>query len=358
MMCHVLSVVICIILVLLMFVFCIKTFYFERRRLLNLIIYGMFSIGITMYIILPMLEMMRSDFYVFANSDEIATIGRAVPFLYTILEIPYHHLGLSVLYIPQGIGIVFVYLLILTGKYYFKKENDHFSWKILLIGLLFLFMSTSLFPWSYFYRYLNIIQFPWRFYICVTLCLLFAFILPLNQLFTGRHLKERIRFAIIICLFCLFTVSVTTRNLFEVCYNRSNKIEYEVMVGEYLPVDVNVDEIAVRGEVITSNNNINVDFERKGTDISIRYNGNLEKNTYLELPLIYYKGYEATENNKQLTVEKGENGLVRVWLDNQEGTINVHYGFTVTRIIGLTVSLVSSVAFIFYCKKKTEPIQQ
>ena len=372
--CHVLSVFICVLLVFAFAVANIKPLINDRKRLLNLIIYGLFSIGITLFIILPMAEMMTSDSYLFNISRGHSPGDRAVPLFFTILEVSYHELHLTFKYTPQGIGIVFVYLLFMTRKYYFEEKKERFSIKTLLIGLLFLFMATDLFPWNVFYKVIGVIQFPWRFYICVTICLLFAFMNPLRKEYCDADNKKKISLAVIICMFSIITISLTLDNLFDVYYNRSNDVYFDVMGGEYIPTDCvdlsNVDELGKikfdtderneiqlisknRGQVITSNNDDMVfRFERKGTDFTITYENNQKNGTYLELPLIYYKGYKAIENNNPLLVEKGTDGLLRVNLNNQEGTINVFYGFTNIRICGMILSSISLLVFIIYIIKQ------
>jgi len=345
---HMLSIVICVILVLLMFIACYKSFLDDKKRFKSLIIYGLFSIGISLFFILPVFEMLLSDTFTFSTVGRGKTTRRAVNPLYTILECSYE--GLTVKYIPQGIGIVFVYLMILTKDYFKSNKNDDFSTKTLFVGWFFLFMSTSVFPWKIMYRVLDIIQFPWRFYICTTVCLLFAYVFPLTKKYNGDQNRKKV-FAVVISCFSIFTVSITTYNLFSKYYTRTNDFYYDVMSAEYLPVDVSEEVIEKRGEIITSNNELEISFKRKGTELSIDYASNNNDDTFLELPLIYYKGYKAIEDDKTLTIEKGNNGLIRIYPAKESGKIDVFYGFTNIRKIGMELSIIVVVIFVWHCKK-------
>ena len=348
---HMLSIVICVILVLLMFISCYKRFLNDKKRFKSLVIYGLLSIGISLFFILPVFEMLRSDVFTFSTSRQGKTTRSAVNPFYTIIEFSYE--GLTAKYIPQGIGIVFVYLLIMTKDYFKNTKNYDFSKKTLTIGWFFLFMSTSLFPWKIMYRVLDIIQFPWRFYICTTVCLLFAYTFTLVKKLNGDQNRKKL-FAIIISCFSIFTVSITTYNLFATCYTRTNDFDYEVMNAEYLPVDVNKEEIEKRGEIVTSNNELEISFRRKGTKLSVDYASNNDDDTFLELPLIYYKGYKAIEDGESLAVGKGDNGLLRVYPTKESGKINVFYGFTNIRKIGLGLSTIFVIAFVIYCNKSQQ----
>ena len=54
-----------------------------------------------------------------------------------------------------------------------------------------------------------------------------------------------------------------------------------------------------------------------------------DQESYVELPILYYKGYVAkdVDTGQRLEVESGENSVVRVLLPaNYSGTIQVYFG--------------------------------
>lgn len=133
-----------------------------------------------------------------------------------------------------------------------------------------------------------------------------------------------------------------------------NITEYEASYAEYLPKEVNKEYIKNRNIIITSNNQTKHTFQKKGTEIQIEFEQN-DNDTDLELPLIYYKGYNASINEKQLEVYKTENGLLGVKIkDIKSGTIKVSYkGTTLARITKI-ISLTSFIIFTIYIIKEVK----
>ena len=334
---HLISILFALIVI---FIFClinIKKIFSNKARLLNLIKSGIFSILITSFFIFPLLEMMKSDSFNYSNYTNGELIEtRTVSPLLNIIEIP----SSQEPWIPQGIGIIFIYLFI---KYAFKKTNN-FSFKIfcLIFGFVLLIATTNLFPWEIFGKILGIIQFPWRLYLPITILFLFGF---------SENVKaEKIP---VIILFTLFTFSIGTYYTYR--YDTTtNEYKYNIMAGEYIPKNVDINKYYERGEIITSNNNVESTFTRKGTILNINYK-NSDDNTYLELPLLYYKGYKASDNSK---IEKGSNGMVRVYINKGKNNIKIKYELTLIRKISYVLSILSTILFIiiniknFSSKKK------
>ena len=124
------------------------------------------------------------------------------------------------------------------------------------------------------------------------------------------------------------------------------------MAGEYIPSNVNTIEFYERGEKITSNNPIETSFTRKGTTLDIKYI-NEKNDTYLELPLLYYKGYKASDNSK---IEKGTNGMVRLYAQNGTNEVKVSYELTTIRKISYIISIISLLAFMIIKNEKIKKI--
>ena len=122
---------------------------------------------------------------------------------------------------------------------------------------------------------------------------------------------------------------------------------YSVGLGEYLPADVDPDWIINRGEVITSNNDeVQVSFQRHGLTLKVNYR-QANNATYLDLPLIYYKGYETTD--KSLTVMKSNEGLVRILLNgNETGEFTISYEGTTIAKVTLIISLITVAGLALY----------
>ena len=73
----------------------------------------------------------------------------------------------------------------------------------------------------------------------------------------------------------------------------------------------------------------------------------INSNEVTELPLIYYKGYTATLNDKEVPVKESENGLVQLPVE-QSGHIQVYYGGTVIQKISYFITLAGIFATCIY----------
>ena len=213
------------------------------------------------------------------------------------------------------------------------------------LGFVFLLMSTNLFPWKFFNSLVQMIQFPWRFMIMATTCLLFAYA-PI----VSRYLSEFKSLTVITtCSLILFTVLCFFYNIFIINdYKQyTDEVHYSLGGVEYAPSGIDLSELDKSFEYF-SNNALFVSTIKNGTTIYIDYNGNYYSDSYIEVPLVYYKGYKAIENNQQLTVAKGNNGNVRIYINDTKGSVKVYYGQTALRIIGTIISFISSAFFILY----------
>lgn len=345
---HLISGIFCVLLVF-MFGLCnIKRLFKEKKRLKNCLLSGLLAIGISAFFTFPLVEVMLSDTFNYSTYNIQNPISEhSVNPLLSVIEVP---TGIEP-WVPQGIGLVFIFLV---WKFSIKKlpdENQHkFKNICLLFGLILLYITTSLFPWKLVGEIISIIQFPWRLYILVTLLLLFSVSFPVANFIKSK--KEKIHLSLILSVFMCFTYAVSTLYLIRFGLITDYK-RYVVISKEYVPVDVDTSLYKERGDVITSNHEVTTTFDKKGTSMKIEYYDNTEESSYLELPLMYYQGYEALEDGNHLQVEKGDNGVVRIYLEKESGTIEVYYGFTTIRKVGIVCSIVCFITFmILYIKGK------
>ena len=342
---HNLSLLMCLMVTILVFFLNIKEVFKDKERFRKLMTGGILAILICLSFIGPMVEMMLSDKFSYSTllgSDMV--VKRAANPLYAIIAIPS---GASP-WQPMGIGLIFIFLLVYLRKVMIKDRKDNkFSRDMLFLGLVFLILSTSIFPWNLVKNVLGIIQFPWRFYMLVTILLLVGFGIKISNY---KNLNKRV-FTIVVSAFMIETFLIGS--VYHLRFNEldDNK-EYWISQGEYVPVDVDLEYLKTRGDIIASNEDVKTTFERKGINLEISYNDNNSDNTYLELPLVYYKGYVAKEDNNTLEVIKGDNGLVRVYLNNSEGNIKIYYGFTKVRIVCLIISVIALGGFIIIIKNQ------
>ena len=349
---HVITIVFCVILVFLAYLIRLISLRKEiKQRTIYLSLYCLIAVGITSCFTLPLIEMMLSDTFMYKVNPATGGFDRTIPFLLSIIEIPTYQDE----FFPQGIGLVFIFLL--GFFFYIKNKKTYkniFVSDFLILGFIFLIISTNLFPWRLLSGFAQTIQFPWRFLVCSTACLLFAFAPVLEELFVSPK-KEKV-LSLVLSGFICFTVLCVTANIFIIHDFKlyEDDIHYSLGGIEYLPADTDPEMIKNRGEICSSNNNISISFTRQGTTFEIEFDNNTYDDTYIEIPLIYYKGYKAKENKKELEVLKGENGIVRVIPNNSSGSIKLYYGFTSIRIAGIVLSVLSVILFFYFQKKNNK----
>lgn len=332
----------------------------ELNRLVYLTIATIVTILLTSFFLIPMIEQLLTDKLVINTQTIDAQIWTTTMPLYKIIfEIPYSLLFLSGV---SGIGIVFLFIIFLR----FKIKSDKsvifkFSDICFGMGIVSLLAVTKIFPWRLIIKIikqLSAIQFAWRLYLFATLFLSISGGIVILRY--CKNIKSRIKISKIVLVLSILACSI---NMFAqyLFYGITNikglhdvSIDpYRVGLGEYLPEGTDKNEFYERGDVITSNNNIEVQFERKGTNLDIEFNNNYYDNTYIELPLIYYLGYEATYYNEgqknMLPISKGNNNIIRVNLQGyNKGKIIVNYEGTKIQKITQYISIISFVLFTIY----------
>lgn len=334
--------VIGIILVIFFFVN-IKKLWNEKNRILYIVISALITLGITAYFIFPMLEQMMSGKFLFNNLNETSKLMEySLPLWSVFFEIP--NLVINKLWIPTGIGIGFLLLI----YYYIKnfKKCSSFIHFCFITAILFIICSTNIFPWNLFQNILFPIQFPWRLYFISVLLLSIGggVLISKIKLDTNKTVVE----FFVICLIPVINIGILNFNE----QNIKEVGEYDISFAEYMPVKGNKEYILERGDIITSTYPLDLSFVRNGLNLEISFSNNTNDNS-IELPLLYYKGYKAIINDKELEVYESDNGLVVVNIGStNKGVINVNYGGTEVQLISKTISLIFVICFIMLIIKQ------
>jgi len=337
---HIISSYMIIILLIIICLINIKKLVKEKKRLLYLILSAITTLLLTSYFLIPMIEQMLSTtFYVNLNQSTVL-YERTVPIWGLFIEYPYY-MNLKP-WIPAGIGISFIISSIYFIKNY--KKTSSFTKTCFILGIIFLFMTTKIFPWKTLEEIFSVIQFPWRFYYLSTILLTIGTGLLVNEL------KNKIKFNNLIVFIIVSILPIIT----IVISNFNEKIvtgikDYEIAYKEYLPAKANIELIEKRGIKITTTYNLEHTFIKNNNNIDINFVNNNTDNS-LELPLLYYKGYEAKLNNKNLEIRESDNGLVliKITKDMNDGTIYVKYTGTNIQRITRYISIITFTLFTSY----------
>ena len=242
----------------------------------------------------------------------------------------------------------FSFILLLPLRYFIKKkdvkENNliKFADIFFILGIIAWVFTTRVFPWKYVGNYIDFIQFPWRLLTVATTFLTFSYCIYIKLL--KKDIVKKYAYGVII-LISLFELS-----LYSVQYGlrNNNKIEFPENVigtGEYLIYGTDVGKLEILDPTYKTNNpDMVVDYKKKGTTVNIKYKNNNMKNTYIELPLFNYLGY----NSSSTKIVNGDNNLIRLPIKDKSGSITVSYKETTIQKVSLIISIITLTGLVTY----------
>lgn len=349
-------------------IFCVVYVIINIRKLKEKQVWKMLGINILLILLLtsfylfPMLE------HKLATNYEVFETGRMER---TDALIALKVDAADLLYTPQGnmsyeIGLVSLIGLVFTLLAYKKisKENKKIYWLALVSGFICIIMSLRFFPFEKMPQVLKMLQFSFR--LLEFSSFFFAFIAAINYSLVINNFK--MKDVIVLSLIAFLLVVPLKKNLdFEKKYSEEKlwpSVEVNDNTGrvhagcatfEYLPSKAfdNLYYIKHREDrVYILNGNAKIEDEQKnGTNLSFNISEIVE-NTVLELPYIYYLGYdvEITDENgeiKRLDTFESNNGFIAVKIDSGEaGKINVKYTGTMLTKIAYVISFITLVFIV------------
>lgn len=318
---------------------------------------------------LPLLE------HYFATSYEVflpermfknnTLIGSKLSLMDFFITKPYNmnfHIG-----IPIMIGIILALIYRKKIKIRYRKTIIMF----LIFGLTSIVMSSKLFPFEYLPSSLKMIQFAWRMMEFATFFLSIVCGIVITMFINGNSKKEAL--VTILLIIYISIVIITSMTSVEIPFNEENYLNPQPITSstgrihagcatfEYLPQKAlkNRTYIETRtNDVIVLDGNVVIEeIHKENTNLTFKVN-EVEENTKLELPYIFYLGYSAKlerqdGTNESLKIEESDNGFCMLTLTNvTEGKISVSYTGTNLMKITYALTLLGVAGLIyFYCKK-------
>jgi len=366
--CHILTFVMCLIMICLMLVFNFEVFIKNPKILLKLLLTGIVTLFATGFYWLPMAEQfLTTAFYV--SKSWIEPAQEAVK-LTSVFGLNFPTLGIGLL------------LLLIPRILLFKNEEDavmKFSDQCIVTGIVFAIMATDIMPWKIIGRYFSMIQFPWRLYVVSTALLSFGCAVVIfritGAIFLGAtDTPEKYdneaqiinndglinRYGVVLALvlsMLILSAGYRFSNQSREYYDYGNNyFDYKpftanVIAGEWLPLSVtDLESLVDDSEHAYDNNGNEVSFVREKNTLSFTPDGSA---TYVDVPFVYYKGYQAkASNGAQLTVDgNGKNGLCRVYTSGVKEEITVYYFGTILQYVSLAVSVIILICLIYYAYK-------
>lgn len=133
--------------------------------------------------------------------------------------------------------------------------------------------------------------------------------------------------------------------------------------AEYLPIEFQTNNILYDNTYIKKTNELKINSDRnfeynilfdKRNKYIIDFHDNKFKNNFVELPIIYYKGYKVKINGKYQKSFKTESGLLGIYLNEEFGKIVVSYDGTFIQKISRIISILSLIGLLIIKLKRTK----
>ncbi|MBE6763604.1 MAG: hypothetical protein E7553_04530 [Ruminococcaceae bacterium] len=213
-----------------------------------------------------------------------------------------------------------------------RKDGVDVRWldTCLLTGLITLFCATDLAPWKLLGILLNSLQFSFRLYTIVTVCLAVAGGICLYYVL--RASKVKYIGTLVICAACILSSCMHYHHIAP-RYGESPPDDYfyatpasrVVCNGEWLPLQAKkwVIEWEQHPKLLELSDGTRPTYTRARDTITFP----VEKPcAYADLPLVWYHDYKAyAANGQELPVTANEQGLVRVDVTDITGDVTVTY---------------------------------
>lgn len=266
-----------------------------------------------------------------------------------------------------GVGVT-ICLVIGIAYFIFRKKkeikNESFVFGILAFGVLLLFMATTLFPWELLQQnklinmFAGTVRMPWRFLSLASpiFCIAAAIIIGAVS---KSDMSKRI-VIMVTCFVCAITfvswgTAYTTQ--LDPALKKGYAVSTSGAVGldnEYYVVGTNADRLTA--EKYETSDGVKVDsYYKSGTNIEAEISG-AKNGSYIEVPLLYYPGYSAKDNNgNKLETEDGTNHVLRINLQNGTDTVKIKYSglwsFKLADAVTI-LTLLGMSALWFYYKRR------
>ena len=346
---HLLSSCILFFFLLMILLFNIKNVKKNKKILLYLFYSSVITIALTAFFTFPMFEQILDQKFRFAYAgSDIHIYDRSLSIIDLFTEFNYFIPSKN--YIPPGIGIVLsTILLIFIINIKKCQNNTKIIFVVAFIGLIF---TTNIFPWRLFESYLKIFQFPWRLLAIVTTLFVFGTAFLLKDM---KITKFKYRY-IILFITLLLTSFITIINIINIYIKKdslsyyrkiNNEYLYSIAWGEYLPINYNIKNIFYGDSYTIKYNNFKIN-SRYNFKYNILFSNNIYQiyfydnkklHNYIELPIIYYKGYKILVNGKPVKIIKNKNGLIGMNLNSKKGKIIVYYSGTFIQSLSTIISM-------------------
>lgn len=258
------------------------------------------------------------------------------------------------------VGLLSVIGLILTPIAYKKIPQEYKKTYMffLITGVILIGMTLSIFPFEKLPQALTMLQFTFRLFTFTLF--FFAFVVATNFAILIKNFKT-LDIVVLLTISILLLVPYKSKLDFNLKDNEerlingvritenTGRVHAGMASMEYLPTKAfkNLKYIANRKyEVIVLDNNEAVisDYTKQASNMNCKIS-NINKETTIELPYIYYLGYRVYADGQEIKYTESDNGFIQINIA-KDSQIKVKYLGTNEMLISYAVSIISFATII------------
>lgn len=259
-----------------------------------------------------------------------------------------------------AIGLLSVIGLVLTPIAYKKIPEEYKKTYMffLITGIVLIGMTLKIFPFEKLPQALTMLQFTFRLFTFTSF--FFAFVVATNFAILIKDFKT-LDIVVLLTISILLLVPYKSKLDFNLKDNEerlingvritenTGRVHAGMASMEYLPTKAfkNLKYIANRkDEVIVLDNDEAVisDYTKQASNMNCKIS-NINKETTIELPYIYYLGYRVYANGQEIKYTESDNGFIQINIA-QDSQIKVKYLGTNEMLISYAVSIISFATII------------
>lgn len=336
---HVLTTEISLVFALLIFVIGIKKIWC-KKRIIAICKAIVLTVLLNLFFVIPFLHyFIICDFQVFHMKNEVAQTAVYVSQMFSNVV---HNsgsvmmLGTTAGEMPNTIGAIsagtlVIYILLRDNiRNRFGKISDY----LFILTLVVLFAASHLCPWGILYRFptinklLGSIQFLFRLFAFATLFLYVIF--AMNLCCIKKHVKEPVILFVAMfiivqnCWYYLDSTMQTERVLSKEGTEAAVSVDGLYLYNDYaLLEDLYSRETEI--EILSQDSDVFVsEYVQKGSSVSFKVSG-CEEKVDIEVPLYYYPTYKVQIDDRDLEIEQGNRGVLRIKNISQDGIVKIWF---------------------------------
>lgn len=259
-----------------------------------------------------------------------------------------------------AIGLLSVIGLVLTPIAYKKIPEEYKKTYMffLITGVILIGMTLSIFPFEKLPQALTMLQFTFRLFTFTSF--FFAFVVATNFAILIKNFKT-LDIVVLLTISILLLVPYKSKLDFNLKDNEerlingvritenTGRVHAGMASMEYLPTKAfkNLKYIANRKDeaiVLDNDEAVISDYTKQASNMNCKIS-NINKETTIELPYIYYLGYRVYANGQEITYTESDNGFIQINIA-KDSQIKVKYLGTNEMLISYAVSIISFATII------------